>query len=142
MASTLSNRPSTVSLPRLSLAAVVLTLALAFVVASVVGIAAWTIRTGPGITKADVAAAQNAAYQNGHDAGFHDGLVKGRKSGQTAGYRDGRIAGFKAGRQRGLANGFRKGHDAGYTEGYAAGQAAAAAAKPTTKKTGTQQTTH
>jgi flagellar biosynthesis/type III secretory pathway protein FliH len=142
MASILSNRPNPVSLPRISLAAIALALALACVVASVVGIAAWTIRSGPGITQADVVAAQKAAYGNGHDAGYHDGLVKGREGGHTAGYRQGRIDGFRAGRQRGLANGFRKGHDAGYTEGYAAGQAAAAAAQAAKKTTGTQTTTH
>jgi flagellar biosynthesis/type III secretory pathway protein FliH len=139
MASILNNRPNSIPLPRLSLAAIALALGLACVMASVVGIAAWTIHSGPGITQADIAAAQKSAYANGRDAGYHDGLDKGRAGGQTAGYRAGRSDGFSAGKQRGLATGFRRGHDAGYTEGYAAGKAAAAA--KSTKQTGTQTTT-
>jgi flagellar biosynthesis/type III secretory pathway protein FliH len=139
MASITTHTPRPINLPRLSLAAIVLTLALAAVVASVVGIAAWTIHSGPGITRADVSGAEKTAYANGRDAGYHDGLVKGRTAGRTAGFRAGRIEGFAAGRTLGLANGFRKGHDAGYTEGYAAGQAAAA---PVKKATTTTTTTH
>jgi flagellar biosynthesis/type III secretory pathway protein FliH len=134
-----THTPRPINLPRLSLAAIVLTLALAAVVASVVGIAAWTIHSGPGITQADVSAAERAAYANGRDAGYHDGLVKGRSGGHTAGVRAGRIEGFAAGRTAGLATGFRKGRDAGYSEGYAAGQAAAA---PVKKTTTTKTTTH
>ncbi len=137
MPSILSNRPNSIPLPRVSLAAIALALGLACMMASVVGIAAWTIHSGPGITQADIAAAQKSAYANGHDAGYQDGLVKGRAGGQTAGYRAGHLDGFTAGKQRGLATGLRRGHDAGYTEGSAAGQAAAKA----TKKTGTQTTT-
>jgi hypothetical protein len=62
MPSITTNRPIIpITLPRLSLAAIVLALTLAAVVASTVGIAAWTIRSGPGITQADVAVAQKAA---------------------------------------------------------------------------------
>ena len=137
MTSITTHTPRPFNLPRLSLAAIVLTLALAAVVASVVGIAAWTIHSGPGITQADVSAAQKTAYASGRDAGYHDGLVKGRSDGRTAGFRVGRIEGFAAGHKVGLANGFRKGHTAGYTEGYAAGQAAATPVKKTTTKTTT-----
>src|SRR5205814_10468956 len=68
MASILDNHPNPIPLPRLSLAAIALAVALACLMASVVGIAAWTIHSGSGITQADVAAAQKAAYANGRDA--------------------------------------------------------------------------
>jgi flagellar biosynthesis/type III secretory pathway protein FliH len=139
MTSITTHTPRPFNLPRLSLAAIVLTLALAAVVASVVGIAAWTIHSGPGITQADVSAAQKTAYASGRDAGYHDGLVQGRSDGRTAGFRAGRIEGFAAGHKVGLVNGFRKGHTAGYSEGYAAGQAAAT---PVKKTTTTKTATH
>ena len=70
MASILDNHPNPIPLPRLSLAAIALAVALACLMASVVGIAAWTIHSGPGITRANLAAAQKSAYANGHDAGL------------------------------------------------------------------------
>ena len=77
MSSTSSN-PLPISLPRFSPAALLLALALAAMLSMVVGIAAYTVHTGSGISQADLAAAQHNAYQSGHDAGYTAGLAKGK----------------------------------------------------------------
>ena len=68
MSSTSSNPPP-IALPRFSPAALLLALALAAMLSMVVGIAAYTVHTGSGISQDDLAAAQHSAYQSGHDAG-------------------------------------------------------------------------
>ena len=80
MSSTSSN-PLPISLPRFSPAALLLALALAAMLSMVVGIAAYTVHTGSGISQSDLAAAQHNAYQSGHDAGYTAGLAKGKAMG-------------------------------------------------------------
>ena len=62
MSSTSSNPPP-IALPRFSPAALLLALALAAMLSMVVGIAAYTVHTGSGISQGDLAAAQHSAYQ-------------------------------------------------------------------------------
>jgi hypothetical protein len=123
MASTTTSRPAPISLPRFSLAALLLAIALAVMLATVVGLAAWSLQSGPQITDAQLLAAKQAAFDDGHAAGYKQGMAKGRAAGKDAGYRRGRKDGFEAGRVKGKAAGFEKGHEAGYSEGYAAGVA-------------------
>src|SRR6478735_9076525 len=99
MSSTSSN-PLPISLPRFSPAALLLALALAAMLSMVVGIAAYTVHTGSGISQSDLAAAQHNAYQSGHDAGYTAGLAKGKDTGQNAGYRQGKHDGQVAGIRR------------------------------------------
>ena len=134
MASTTTTRPAPISLPRFSLAALLLAIALALMLASVVGLAAWSLNSGPQITKQQLSAAQQAAFDDGHAAGYKQGLAKGRATGRDAGYKRGRKAGLEAGRVKGKAAGFKKGHEAGYSEGYAAGVASVPTQSTSTKK--------
>jgi hypothetical protein len=139
MSSTSSN-PLPISLPRFSPAALLLALALAAMLSMVVGIAAYTVHTGSGISQGDLAAAQHNAYQSGHDAGYTAGLAKGKDTGQNAGYRQGKHDGMVAGIKKGRTAGIKKGRTAGYASGYAAGVAAAQAAAPPATKTTKKKT--
>jgi flagellar biosynthesis/type III secretory pathway protein FliH len=139
MDSSSTSRTLRVMLPRFSAAALLLCVGLALMMAMVVGLAAYTIHAGSGISQADLAVAKRLAYQQGHDAGYSAGMVKGKSTGRDAGYKEGRHDGMVAGTQKGRRAGFRKGHAAGYNEGYAAGvaagqAAAAASASHTSKK--------
>src|SRR3954452_17328682 len=96
MSSTSSN-PLPTSLPRFSPAALLLALALAAMLSMVVGIAAYTVHTGSGISQSDLAAAQHNAYHSGHEAGYTAGLANGKDTGQDTGYRKGRHDGMVAG---------------------------------------------
>ena len=125
-----SSHPLPITLPRFSPAALLLALALAAMLSMVVGIAAYTVHTGSGISQSDLAAAQHSAYQSGHDAGYAAGLAKGKDTGQNAGYRQGKHDGMVAGIKKGRTAGIKKGRAAGYASGYAAGVAAAQAAAP------------
>jgi hypothetical protein len=111
-------RRATDALPRFSVASLLLTLVLTATVASMVGIAAWSITAG-GPTSADVAAAHKAGYQEGYDAGAAQGKTDGRQQGYDRGHKAGYAKGLRVGRKAGL----RKGRKAGYTAGYAAGLA-------------------
>jgi len=133
MSSTSSN-PLPISLPRFSPAALLLALALAAMLSMVVGIAAYTVHTGSGISQSDLAAAQHNAYQSGHDAGYTAGLAKGKDTGQNAGYRQGKHDGMVAGIKKGRTAGIKKGRTAGYAAGVASAQAAAPPATKTTRK--------
>ena len=130
-----SSRTLAVTLPRFSLAALLLALGLAAIMAMVVGLAAYTIH-GSGISQDQLVAAKRLAYQQGHDAGYAAGMVKGKSTGHDSGYAQGRHDGMVAGTLKGRRAGFRRGHTAGYNEGYAAGVAAAQAASAPKKKSG------
>ena len=111
-------RRATDALPRFSVASLVLMLVLATALASMVGIAAWSITSG-GPSQADVVAAQKAGYQQGFDAGVAQGRSDGRKQGYDRGHKAGYAQGLNTGRKAGL----RRGRKAGYAAGYQAGLA-------------------
>lgn len=111
-------RRATDALPRFSVASLVLMLVLVAIVASMVGIAAWSITSG-GPSAADVAAARKDGYQQGFDAGTVQGKADGRKQGYDRGHKAGYARGLSVGRKAGL----KRGRKAGYTAGYAAGLA-------------------
>jgi flagellar biosynthesis/type III secretory pathway protein FliH len=128
-------RSVTASLPRFSLAALMIALALAAGVSAVVGIAAWSIQTGdPGVSQVQLQAAEKAAFERGHVAGYKEGLTKGKQNGATIGERRGHRNGFGEGLRKGVRKGYAKGHEAGYSEGYSAGAAAAKPAQGSGKK--------
>jgi flagellar biosynthesis/type III secretory pathway protein FliH len=133
MDSSSTSRPLSITVPRFSLAALLLAIGLATVMAMVVGLAAYTI-SGSGISQNELAAAKRLAYQQGHDAGYAAGLVKGKSTGHDAGYTQGRHDGMVAGVMKGRKAGFQKGHTAGYNQGYAAGVAAGQAAAASSSK--------
>lgn len=133
MDSSSTPRPLPITLPRFSLAALLLAIGLATVLAMVVGLAAYTI-SGSGISQNELAAAKRLAYQQGHDAGYAAGMVKGKSTGHDAGYTQGRHDGMVAGVIKGRKAGFQKGHTAGYNQGYAAGVAAGQAAAASSSK--------
>jgi len=116
-------RSAAAALPRFSVAALVLALALSVMLAGAVGISAWTIRSDSGASPAEVSHARQVAYQQGYDAGQASGVKQGRKTGANAGYERGHQAGFGEGKMKGLKAGYAKGKTEGYTQGYAAGQA-------------------
>jgi len=122
-----------VTLPRFSLAALLLALGLAAMMAMVVGLAAYTIH-GSGVSQNELVAAKRLAYQQGHDAGYAAGMVKGKSTGHDSGYTEGHHDGMVAGIQKGRKAGFQKGHTAGYNQGYAAGVAAGQAAAASSNK--------
>ena len=81
MDSSSTSRSLPVTLPRFSLAALLLALGLAALMAMVVGIAAFTIHSGSGISQEQLVVAKRLAYQQGHDAGYAAGVVKGKSTG-------------------------------------------------------------
>lgn len=134
-------RRAAAALPRFSVAALVLALALAFTLASMVGIAAWSINSG-GVSSADVAAAHKAGYQEGLSAGTTQGRAQGLAAGRKKGYATGHKAGYASGLRVGRRAGFHNGRNAGYKQGYAAGLAVPRAPAPPAKKTKTGTKTH
>jgi hypothetical protein len=71
----------------------------------------------------------DAAYADGRDAGYDDGLAAGHDAGyddglaagHDAGYEDGLTAGFDAGYEDGLAAGYDAGYSAGSVDSFALG---------------------
>jgi flagellar biosynthesis/type III secretory pathway protein FliH len=128
-------RSVTASLPRFSLAALMIALAFTTMVSAIVGIAAWSIQSGPvAISQTELQSAEKAAFDRGHVAGYKEGLTKGKQHGAKVGELRGHRSGFGEGLRKGVRKGFKRGHDAGYSEGYAAGTAAATPVKSTGKK--------
>jgi flagellar biosynthesis/type III secretory pathway protein FliH len=123
------------SLPRFSLAALMLALAFAAMVSIVVGIAVWSIQSGgASISQAQVVVAEKAAFDRGKVAGYKEGLAKGREHGAKVGQLRGHRSGFGEGLRKGVRKGYKRGHEAGYGEGYSAGVAAATPAQTGGKK--------
>jgi hypothetical protein len=116
------------TLPRLSVAGLLLAFGLTAAVATAVGVAAWSLGTTGGYTAERVAQLQRAAYQRGLTAGLQRGREHGRSAGQkkgfTTGEKRGYTKGYHKGYRRGRSVGYQRGHIAGYSEGYSAGQAA------------------
>jgi flagellar biosynthesis/type III secretory pathway protein FliH len=125
------------TLPRFSVEAMLLALALALMLAAIVGMAAWTLR-GTGHSQAELVNARAVAYDQGFEAGRAegraDGLADGKRRGSASGFEKGRKAGYARGLQKGRKAGYAKGVTDGYEQGYAAAQAAAAASEPSKKK--------
>jgi hypothetical protein len=116
------------TLPRLSVAGLLLAFGLSAAVATAVGVAAWSLGTTGGYAPERVAQLQRDAYQRGLTAGIRQGREHGRAAGQkkglSAGERRGYRKGYRKGFRRGQTLGYQRGHTAGYSEGYGAGQAA------------------
>ena len=114
------HRTSPVSLPRLSLAGILLAFVLAAVLATFVGVGAWSLGTSSGPSTSDLAAARSSAYAQGLNAGLDRGAVQTAKA-RNAAYKAGRQHGYKAGLRKGRHAGLSAGRHAGYTAGYAQG---------------------
>ena len=129
---------STVSLPRLSIAGLMLAFVLSATVATFVGVAAWSLGTSTGPSPAAI---RESAYQAGVTAGEARGRTAAEQSARNHAYAKGRMIGLRLGLHKGLrrgkAAGLTAGRAQGYRSGYAAGVqagrvqgAAAANAKP------------
>ncbi|HSD02927.1 MAG TPA: hypothetical protein VLB81_11180 [Gaiellales bacterium] len=115
------------TLPRLSVAGLLLAFGLSAAVATAVGVAAWSLGATGGYTAQRVTALQRAAYDRGLEAGRRQGRAHGKSAGQKRGFSTGEKRGYKKGYRKGMKRGqsigYRRGHTAGYSEGYSAGQA-------------------
>ena len=127
---------SRVSLPRLSLAGLMLAFVLSATVATFVGVAAWSLGTSGG---PPVAAIRATAYQQGVAAGRLQGRrVEANRvrnhayaNGRRVGYRMALRKGLHKARAAGITVGRAEGFRSGYTEGLRVGRLqGAAAAKP------------
>jgi flagellar biosynthesis/type III secretory pathway protein FliH len=133
---TISRPP--VSLPRFSIAGLMLAFVLSATVATFVGVAAWSLGTSSGPTTADLASIRQAAYANGVTAGVQQGhaqaAIRARDHGYASGLKQGYRKGLKAGLHKGKLAGMTAGRSSGYTSGYTAGYRAGQAAGRTHKK--------
>jgi len=120
------------TLPRLSVAGLLLAFGLTAAVATAVGVAAWSLGATGGYTAERVATLQSAAYQRGLAAG----LERGREHGKAAGQRKGFSSGEQKGYRRGYKKGFKKGQIVGYQRGHTAGYSAGYTAAQSDGKTG------
>jgi hypothetical protein len=115
------------TLPRLSVAGLLLAFGLSAAVATAVGVAVWSMGATGGYTAARVSQLQRDAYERGLATGIRQGRAHGKAAGQRKGYATGEHRGYrkgyKRGYQRGRNVGYQRGHTAGYSEGYSAGQA-------------------
>jgi hypothetical protein len=115
------------TLPRLSVAGLLLAFGLTAAVATAVGVAAWSLGATGGYTSDRVATLQQAAYQRGLAAGLERGRHSGKAAGQRKGFSSGEHKGYSRGYQKGLTRGqkigYQRGHTAGYSDGYSAAQA-------------------
>jgi hypothetical protein len=115
------------TLPRLSVAGLLLAFGLTAAVATAVGVAAWSLGATGGYTSDRVATLQQAAYQRGLAAGLERGRHSGKAAGQRKGFSSGEHKGYRRGYQKGLTRGqkigYQRGHTAGYSDGYSAAQA-------------------
>ena len=114
------------TLPRLSVAGLLLAFGLTAAVGTAVGVAAWSLGATGGYTSERVATLQQAAYQRGLVAGLergrHSGKAAGKRKGFSSGVHRGYQHGYKKGFKRGQAVGYQRGHTAGYSAGYTAAQ--------------------
>jgi hypothetical protein len=115
------------TLPRLSVAGLLLAFGLTAAVATAVGVAAWSLGATGGYSSAKVAALQRDAYQRGVSAGVKEGRAHGKAAGQRKGFSSGEHKGYRRGYRKGFVRGqqvgYQRGHTAGYSDGYAAAQA-------------------
>lgn len=61
-------------------------------------------------------------YEAGYEAGHHDGQIDGYRAGYEAGYNEGQSEGLTTGYDSGLVDGQTTGYQSGYADGYANGQ--------------------
>lgn len=115
------------TLPRLSVAGLLLAFGLTAAVATAVGVAAWSLGATGGYTSDRVATLQQAAYQRGLLAGLEQGRHSGKAAGQRKGFSSGEHKGYQHGYKKGFARGqkvgYQRGRTAGYSEGYTQAQA-------------------
>jgi hypothetical protein len=124
---------SRVTLPRLSIAGLMLAFVLSATVATAVGVAAWSLGTSAG-PSAD--AIRKAAYQQGMAAGEARGRTAAAlrvrnhayAKGRSVGYRIGLHKGIHRGKAHALTMGRAEGYRSGYTAGVARGRLEGAAA--------------
>lgn len=118
-------RRTTRTLPRVSIAGLLLAFALAVTAATVVGIEAWSLG-GSSLSGSSKSASAAAYHQGLHDglARAHHRIVRARNTAYAAGRKKGYRKGFKNGVARGRRLGQSDGRTAGYRLGYAAGLAA------------------
>jgi hypothetical protein len=121
------------TLPRLSVAGLLLAFGLTAAVATAVGVAAWSLGATGGYTADRVSQLQRAAYDRGVAAGIREGRAHGKSAGQRKGLAAGEKRGYKKGYRKGLKRGqtigYQRGHTAGYSDGYSAAQADSKAGK-------------
>jgi hypothetical protein len=114
------------TLPRLSVAGLLLAFGLSAAVATAVGVAAWSLGATGGYTAERVAQLQRAAYDRGLAAGIERGRAHGKAAGQRKGFSSGERRGYRKGYKKGLKRGetigYQRGHTAGYSDGYSAAQ--------------------
>jgi hypothetical protein len=115
---------SRVTLPRLSIAGLMLAFVLSATVATTVGVAAWSLGTSAGPS---LDAIRQTAYQQGLAAGETRGRTAAALRVRNHAYAKGRRIGFRVGLHKGIrrgkANGVNLGRAEGYKSGYAAGVA-------------------
>lgn len=125
------------ALPRVSVAGLLLAFALAAVLATVVGVTAWSMGRSQGPTAAQISAGNRDAYARGLAAGRAQAstaaVAKARSSALLAGRKRGYDHGLAVGFKRGRAIGIQLGRTIGYTAGYTAGQASVKSVAPTKK---------
>ena len=103
---------------RVSLASMLLGVGVAFALAIVLGIAAYSLGDAAARNaRSDLAAAKSTAFQQGYTAGLTKGRQAGASTGHKKGYAAGRKAGIKAGRHVGTVMGQRLGFARGRTAG-------------------------
>ncbi len=116
---------STVSLPRLSIAGLMLAFVLSATVATFVGVAAWSLGTSTGPSPAAI---RENAYQAGLAAGQAQGRISAEQTARNHAYAKGRMIGLRLGLHKGLRRGKAAGLTAGRAQGYRSGYAAGLAA--------------
>jgi hypothetical protein len=120
-------------LPRVSAGGLLLAFALAAVLATAVGVSAWSFARASGQSPAQVAALRHAAYEQGVQVGSRQATASAVAHARTVALASGRKLGYrrglKVGFARGKAVGEQLGRTVGYTAGYAAGAASAAPSK-------------
>jgi hypothetical protein len=121
------------TLPRLSVAGLLLAFGLSAAVATAVGVAAWSLGATSGYTADRVAALQSAAYRDGLAAGLRRGREHGKAAGRRKGFSSGEQKGYRRGYKKGFKKGqivgYQRGHIAGYSSGYTAAQSDGKAGK-------------
>jgi flagellar biosynthesis/type III secretory pathway protein FliH len=129
---------SRVTLPRLSIAGLMLAFVLSATVATTVGVAAWSLGTSAGPS---VETIRKTAYQQGMTAGEARGRTAAAlrvrnhayAKGRSVGYRIGLRKGIHRGRVHALTTGRAEGYKSGYAAGVAQGRVEGAASSRHTK---------
>ncbi|MFC1744153.1 hypothetical protein ACFL35_09165 [Candidatus Riflebacteria bacterium] len=75
----------------------------------------------PGPTQAELKAAFDQGFSDGHPRGYRNGSREGREEGIRQGEMEGREEGTRRGREEGHEEGYKEGHRAGYSRGESSG---------------------